>query len=82
MGEASNLPFTAATEIDCTGRNGSARSCSDNFGNACRGLWPVKTAEHLATHAHISVRAANYYIAGERPPCAAAIRAAILQMLE
>jgi len=49
---------------------GTARMCSPNFGKVCKALWPLKTAENLASLVGCSVRAAAYEISGEREPSA------------
>lgn len=54
---------------------GSARMCSSNFGKVCKALWPLKTAEHLASIIGCSIRAAAYEISGEREPSALSILA-------
>lgn len=54
---------------------GTARLCSPNFGKVCKALWPLKTAEHLASQIGCSVRAAAYEISGEREPSAESILA-------
>jgi len=40
-------------------------------------MWPIKTAEELASLAGISVRNAAYYISGEQEPSARIIQAVI-----
>lgn len=47
------------------------------FSRAARAIWPQKTAAHLAAAAHVSERAAEYWLAGEREPSAAALLALI-----
>ena len=49
---------------------GDARLCSSIFGRVCKAIWPIKTAECLASEVGCSVRAAAYEISGERPPSA------------
>lgn len=55
--------------------HGTARICSSNFGRVCKALWPLKTAENLASLIGCSVRAAAYEISGEREPSALSILA-------
>ena len=57
---------------------GTATLCSAPlFGKACKGMWPVKTAEELAAVVGISVRNAAYYLSGEQEPSARVIQAII-----
>jgi len=68
----------AARKIERSILQGTATLCSENFfGRACKGMWPVKTAEELATLVGCSVRTAAYYISGEQEPSARAIKAVI-----
>jgi hypothetical protein len=54
---------------------GNARLCSSPFGAVCKALWPLKTAENLASRTGLSVRAAAYEVSGERDPSAQSILA-------
>jgi hypothetical protein len=47
------------------------------FARAARGIWPEKTAANLAAVAHVSERAAKFWLAGDRHPSARAIRAIV-----
>jgi len=59
-------------------QQGTATLCSAPFfGRACKGMWPIKTAEELAALVGISVRNAAYYISGEQEPSARVIQAVI-----
>jgi len=51
----------------------ASSAVSNAFGKVCKTLWPVKTAENLASRVGCSVRAAAYEISGEREPCARSI---------
>lgn len=62
-----------ATEIQRTIEQGVARLCSPNFGVVCKALWPIKTAEELASRVGCSIRAAAYEISGERDPSAQSV---------
>ena len=45
------------------------------FGRVAKAVWPHKTAAHLAAATGASVRAAEYWIGGQREPSARAIQA-------
>jgi hypothetical protein len=47
--------------------------CRSVFGKACRAIWPVKTAEHLAALVGCSVRTAAYQLSGEHDPSAESV---------
>jgi hypothetical protein len=64
---------SAAAEIQRTFVQGTARLCNPAFGRVCKALWPLKTAEELASRAGCAVRTAAYEIAGERDPSARSI---------
>ncbi|WP_407146293.1 hypothetical protein [Bradyrhizobium sp. ORS 86] len=65
-----------ARQIERSILQGTATICSASlFGKACKGMWPVKTAEELAAIVGCSVRTAAYYISGEQEPSARAIHA-------
>lgn len=57
-----------ATKIERRLLQGDAILCSSAFGRACKGVWPFKTAEMLASLAGCSVRAAAYQLSGESEP--------------
>src|SRR6185312_8976638 len=57
-----------ATEIQRKLLQGDAILCSPAFGRACKGVWPTKTAEMLASVAGCSVRAAAYQLSGDSDP--------------
>jgi hypothetical protein len=59
-----------------------ARLCSSPFGRACKGLWPYKTAEELATRAKCGVRAAAYELSGDREPSGRSIAAVVAAISE
>lgn len=59
---------------------GSARLCSSAFGRACKGIWPVKTAEELAARVGCAVRTAAYEISGEREPSARSIAVIVVEI--
>ena len=70
-----------AREIERTIVQGTARLCSGSaFGRACKGIWPFKTAEELASRAGCAVRTAAYEISGEREPSARSIAAIIVEI--
>jgi hypothetical protein len=54
---------------------GDARLCRPAFGIVCKALWPLKTAETLASIIGCAVRTAGYEISGERDPSAQSILA-------
>lgn len=64
-----------AKQIERTLVQGNARLCSPIFGKVCKAIWPVKTAEELASRVSCSVRAAAYELSGEREPSALSILA-------
>lgn len=64
-------------QIERTIMQGGARLCSPAFGRVCKTLWPLKTAEELASRVGCSIRAAGYEISGERHPSAQSILAVI-----
>lgn len=66
-----------AREIQRDILQGSAKICSSLFGRACKGMWPVKTAEELAALVGISVRSAGYQISGQQEPTARTIQAVL-----
>lgn len=70
-----------AAKIERSIVQGAAAFCSPAFGRACKGLWPVKTAEELAARVGCSVRAAAYQISGEHDPSARSIQALVNEML-
>lgn len=57
----------------------SPKTCK--FGRVARSLWPRKTAAELAFRAHVTERAAKFWLSGERAPSAAAVSAVITEML-
>ena len=60
---------------------GSARLCSlPAFGRACKGIWPLKTAENLAAAVGCAIRTAAYEISGEREPSARSVAAIIVEI--
>jgi len=70
-----------ARKIERSLLQGTATLCSSAFGRACKGVWPVKTAETLASLAGCSVRAAAYQISGENDPsgeCLLALMTAVI----
>jgi hypothetical protein len=69
-----------AREIERAIVQGTARLCSSPFGRACKGLWPIKTAEELAFRVGCSVRAAAYEISGEREPSGRSIAAVVAEI--
>lgn len=60
---------------------GDARLCSPIFGRVCKAIWPVKTAENLASEAECSVHAAAYEISGEREPSAESLMVVMRKMV-
>lgn len=61
---------------------GDARYCSaPPFGRVCKALWPLKTAEELASRTGASVRTAGYEISGEQHPSAQSIRAVLEEII-
>jgi hypothetical protein len=64
-----------AAKIERSIVQGTATLCSSAFGRACKGIWPVKTAEELASRAQCSVRAAAYQLSGEHDPSALSLLA-------
>jgi hypothetical protein len=71
-----------ARKIERTLMQGDARLCSSPFGRACKGLWPYKTAEELATRAKCGVRAAAYELSGDREPSGRSIAAVVAAISE
>lgn len=57
---------------------GNARLCSPTFGKVCKTIWPIKTAEQLASQVGCAVRTAAYEISGEREPSALSILAVMI----
>jgi hypothetical protein len=75
----SALPTRGKSNEACC--RGMQLLCSSAFGRACKGVWPVKTAETLASLAGCSVRAAAYQISGEHNPsgeCLLALMTAVV----
>lgn len=64
-----------ASKIERAIVQGDARLCSPMFGKACRAIWPLKTAEELASRVGCSVRTASYELSGERHPSAQSLMA-------
>jgi hypothetical protein len=56
---------------------GTARICSSKFGIVCKALWPIKTAEELASRVGCTVRTAAYEISGEHHPSSQSILAVL-----
>lgn len=52
-----------------------------NFGVVCRALWPVKTAEELASRVGCSVRCAFGQLSGEREPSARSILVVLTEII-
>lgn len=71
---------TEQRQIERTLVRGAARLCSPTFGRVCKAIWPVKTAEQLASAIGCSVRAAAYEISGEREPSARSIAAVVIEI--
>lgn len=69
-------------EIQRNLSQGSATICRSSFGAACKGIWPVKTAENLASVIGCSVRTAAYQLSGEHEPSAQAIHALNAEFLK
>jgi hypothetical protein len=55
------------------------RSC-DLFGRVCREIWHDKAAAKLAASSRVSVRTAEYWLAGSRKPSAAAEAVVIFEI--
>ena len=70
-----------ARKIERTIVQGDAHLCSPAFGRVCKALWPVKTAEELASRVGCCVRTAAYEIAGDRAPSAHSILAIIKEIV-
>jgi len=51
------------------------------FGRVAKAVWPNKTAVHLAAVTGVSVRAAEYWIGGQREPSALAVQAIVNEMV-
>lgn len=75
MDRVSESPSIVASKSDGTSLQHGARSCTDDKKHPGRKrgrllvkiaslIWPRKTAESLADEAHISIRAARYFLAG------------------
>lgn len=74
MGELRQIPRQ-------TSSSGAEQLCSQKFGEVARVLWPQKTAFELAALTGTSERCARYWLAGERQPSTAAIRAVLNEIL-
>ena len=72
--------ITEAAKIECAIVQGTARLCNSAFGRACKGIWPVKTAEELASRVGCAVRTAAYELSGEREPSARSIAVLIVEI--
>lgn len=59
---------------------GDARLCRSPFGVACKALWPIKTAEELASRVGCAVRTAAYEISGEREPSGRSIGVVVAEI--
>lgn len=75
--EASNIIVRSAIKSESTLVRPHERLFGGKFARAARAIWPHKTAAHLAAAAHVSERAAEYWLAGQREPSARAIRAIV-----
>jgi hypothetical protein len=64
-----------AAKIERAIVQGDARLCRPAFGIVCKALWPLKTAETLASIVGCAVRTAGYELSGERDPSAQSILA-------
>ena len=53
-----------------------------NFGIAAKAFWPEKTAAELAMRAGCTVRAAEFYLAGQREWSKPAIAAVVAKLFE
>ena len=51
------------------------------FGRVAKAVWPHKTAVHLAAITGVSVRAAEYWIGGQREPSALAVQAIVNEIV-
>lgn len=54
---------------------------NENFGRACKGIWPFKTAEELASRVGCSVRCAFGQLSGEREPSARSILVVLTEII-
>lgn len=69
-----------ASKIERAIVQGDARLCRPAFGIVCKALWPVKTAEKLASLVGCGVRAAAYEISGEREPSVQSLLAVMIEI--
>ena len=80
MGTHIGFGVASNSEIARTVVQSDARLCSRKFGRVCKVLWPVKTAEELASRVGCAVRTAAYEIAGERDPSARSVAAIVAEI--
>jgi hypothetical protein len=59
----------------------SEHLCGQKFGVVAKAIWPEKTAFELSALTGASLRACEYWLAGQRHPNAAAIRAVLNEIL-
>jgi hypothetical protein len=59
----------------------SEHLCGRKFGSIAKVLWPEKTAFELSALTGASLRACEYWLAGQRSPSPAAIRAVLNEIL-
>jgi hypothetical protein len=69
-----------ARKIERTLVQGTARLCRPAFGVVCKALWPIKTAEELASRVGCAVRTAAYEISGEREPSARSVAVIVVEI--
>jgi hypothetical protein len=69
-----------ASKIERAIVQGDARLCRPAFGIVCKALWPIKTAEKLASLVGCGVRAAAYEISGEREPSVQSLLAVMIEI--
>ena len=82
MGEASPLPRRRNTENVRPNVRADEQMFGDVLSEIASTLWPKNTAENIAAQAGCSVRAAEYYLDGQRNWSGDAISAIVSEILK
>jgi hypothetical protein len=82
MRSASSVLRSAATEFQRTVVDDNEQLFGSVLSDVARTLWPKKTAENIAAAANCSVRAAEFYLAGERDWSGNALAAIVSEILK
>jgi hypothetical protein len=75
------MPRVAATESERSIVDADEQLFGSTLSQVARTLWPQKTAANIAAAANCSVRAAEFYLAGDREWSGDAIAAIVSEIL-